>query len=222
MTTRIGILLVEDHPIVRYGLHHMLDAEDDFRVVGEVDNPGDLEAAVTRTRPDVILLDLELGESRGVASIQHLQAVAPDVPVLIYTSHENEELIVNAVELGVAGYLLKGCPTEELVGAIRTVHDGGTILSPAVATKLIHHMRQSDAAPHNGMHKHLSKRETQVLVCLTEGKTNHMIAESLFISETTVKFHVHAILEKLQVRNRTEAVLAAARLGIVNLETHTA
>jgi DNA-binding NarL/FixJ family response regulator len=215
-TTRIGILLVDDHPIVRYGLRHMLGAEDDFIIVGEVDNLGDLEATVTRTRPDIVLLDLELGDTHGVAALQHLQEVAPDVPALIYTAYADDELIMHAAELGVGGYLLKGCLNEELVRAIHTVHNGGTVLEPTVATRLIQQMHHN-SLPESRKHKDLSKRETQVLACLVEGKTNRSIAETLYISEATVKFHVHAILGKLQAGNRTEAVLAATRLGIVNL-----
>ena len=217
-TTSICILLVEDHPIVRFGLRHMLGAEDDFIIVGEVDNLGDLEATVTRTRPDIVLLDLELGDIHGVAVLQHLQEVAPDVPALIYTAYADDELIMQAATLGVGGYLLKGCLNEELVRAIRTIYNGGTVLEPSVATKLLQKMHHN-SLPESGKQKNLSKRETQVLACLVEGKTNRLIAESLYICEATVKFHVHAILEKLQASNRTEAVLAAARLGLVNLES---
>jgi DNA-binding NarL/FixJ family response regulator len=144
---------------------------------GEVDNLGDLEATVTRTRPDIVLLDLELGDTHGVAALQHLQEVAPDVPALIYTAYADDELIMHAAELGVGGYLLKGCLNEELVRAIHTIHNGGTVLEPTVATRLIQQVHHN-SLPESRKHKDLSKRETQVLACLVEGKTNRSIAET--------------------------------------------
>jgi DNA-binding NarL/FixJ family response regulator len=136
--------------------------------------------------------------------------------IIIYTSHDEEERIIQAAELGVDGYLLKGCPKEEIVGAIRSVHDGGTALEASVAAKLMHHMNKRSARDREPA-VHFSKREKQVLKLIAVGKSNRDIGTALFISESTVKFHVHAILIKLDAGNRTEAVSIAAQQGIIDL-----
>ena len=138
--------------------------------------------------------------------------------VIIYTSHDDEERIIQAAELGVDGYLLKGCPKEEIVSAIRSVHDGGTALEASVASKLMHHMHRRTSSKEQPAIQ-FSKREKQVLELLAEGKTNRDIGTKLFISESTVKFHVHAILSKLDASNRTEAVSIAVHQGIIDLAT---
>jgi len=212
----IRTLIVDDHPVVRYGIKHMLDAEADIEIVGELENLQGIGAALSSLQPDVVLLDLELGETHGVDALRQFREEAPGMHVIIYTSHDEEERIIQAAELGVDGYLLKGCPKDEIVGAIRSVHDGGTALEASVAAKLMHHMNKRSARDSEPA-IHFSKREKQVLELLASGKTNRNIGTTLFISESTVKFHVHAILSKLDAGNRTEAVSIAAHHGIINL-----
>jgi len=212
----IRVLVVDDHPVVRFGLMHMLGTADDIEVVGELESVRDLSHTLAELRPDVVLLDLELGDTNGVDALRELREEGPSVRVIIYTSHDEEERIVQAAELGVDGYLLKGCPPAELLAAIRSVCEGGTALEASVAAKLMQHMnahanRSAEAAVH------FSKRETQVLELLASGKTNRNIGSTLFISESTVKFHVHAILNKLDAGNRTEAVSIAVQKGIISL-----
>jgi len=214
--TNIRTLIVDDHPVVRYGIKHMLDAEADIEIVGELDNVRGIGAILSSLQPDVVLLDLELGETHGVDALRQFREAAPSIHVIIYTSHDEEERIIQAAELGVDGYLLKGCPKEEIVGAIRSVHDGGTALEASVAAKLMHHMNKRSSRDSEPA-VHFSKRETQVLELLATGKTNRDIGATLFISESTVKFHVHAILSKLDASNRTEAVSISAQLGIIDL-----
>ena len=217
-TTVIRALVVDDHPVVRYGVKHMLDAEPDIEVVGELEDINGIGKVLSELQPDVVLLDLELGETHGVDALRQFREEAPGIHVIIYTSHDEEERIIQAAELGVDGYLLKGCPKEEIVSAIRSVHDGGTALESSVAAKLMHHMnRRSSREEEPAIH--FSKREKQVLELLGEGKTNRDIGATLFISESTVKFHVHAILSKLDASNRTEAVSIAAQHGIIDLAT---
>ncbi len=194
----------------------MLDAEADIEVVGELDNVQDIGAILSSLQPDIVLLDLELGETHGVDALRQFREEAPDMHIIIYTSHDEEERIIQAAELGVDGYLLKGCPKEEIVGAIRSVHDGGTALEASVAAKLMHHMNKRSARDREPA-VHFSKREKQVLKLLAVGKSNRDIGTALFISESTVKFHVHAILIKLDAGNRTEAVSIAAQQGIIDL-----
>jgi len=194
----------------------MLSATDNIEVVAEMDDVDDLIQVLNDTGADIVLLDLELDHTHGTDALRLVREEAPDTKVIIYTSHDEEDRIVQAAELGVDGYLLKGCGQRELVNAIESVSAGGIALESTVAGKLMHHMnRRSSASEAQAVH--FSKRETQVLELLSIGKTNKDIGETLFISESTVKFHVHAILNKLDASNRTEAVSIAAQLGLIEL-----
>jgi len=214
----IRILIVDDHPVVRYGVKHILDAEADIEVVGDLDGIDGIEGVLARLEPEVVLLDLELGDIQGVDALRELREIAPHLKVIVYTSHDEEEYIIQAAELGVDGYLLKGSPKEELVGAVRSVSDGGSAIESAVAAKLVHHMNKRSARAKLPAIS-FSKREKQVLELLAGGKTNRDIGTTLFISESTVKFHVHAILSKLDATNRTEAVSMAVQQGVISLPT---
>jgi len=214
----IRALIVDDHPVVRYGVKHMLESESDIEVVGELEDVKGLGDALASLQPDVVLLDLELGDSGGVESLRYFREVAPSTHVIIYTSHDEEERIIQAAELGVDGYLLKGCPKEEIVSAIRSVNEGGTAIEASVAAKLMQHMNRRSSRNSEPVVQ-FSKREKQVLELLASGKTNRDIGSTLFISESTVKFHVHAILSKLNAGNRTEAVSIAAQQGFIDLAT---
>jgi len=214
----IRILIVDDHPVVRYGVKHILDAEADIEVVGDLDGINGIEGVLARLEPEVVLLDLELGDIQGVDALRELREIAPHLKVIVYTSHDEEEYIIQAAELGVDGYLLKGSPKEELVGAVRSVSDGGSAIESAVAAKLVHHMNKRSARAKLPAIS-FSKREKQVLELLAGGKTNRDIGTTLFISESTVKFHVHAILSKLDATNRTEAVSMAVQQGVISLPT---
>jgi len=217
-TTSIRILIVDDHPVVRFGVKHILDAESDIDVVGDIEGLDGISEVLARLEPDVVLLDLELGDTPGVDALRQIHEVAPELKVIVYTSHDEEEYIIQAAELGVDGYLLKGSPKEEIVGAVRSVNEGGSAIESAVAAKLMHHMtRRSSRSKLPAVT--FSKRETQVLELLAGGKTNRDIGSTLFISESTVKFHVHAILSKLDATNRTEAVSLAVKQGIISLPT---
>lgn len=218
-TAVIRTLIIDDHPVIRYGVKHMLDEESDIEVVGELESMQGIGAVLSALLPDVVLLDLELEETHGVDALRQLREEAPGMHVIIYTSHDEEERIIQAAELGVDGYLLKGSPKEEIVGAIHSVHEGGTALEASVASKLMHHMNRRSSEREQPV-IHFSKREKQVLELLAAGKTNRDIGAALFISESTVKFHVHAILSKLDAGNRTEAVSIAAQHGIINLATN--
>ena len=136
--------------------------------------------------------------------------------MIVYTSHDEEEYIIQAAELGVDGYLLKGSPKEEIVSAVRCVNEGGTAIESAVAAKLMQHMNKRSATARQPTVS-FSKREKQVLELLAAGKTNSNIGTALFISESTVKFHVHSILSKLGATNRTQAVSIAMQQGVITL-----
>jgi DNA-binding NarL/FixJ family response regulator len=210
----IRIVIIDDHPVIRYGLREMLGADDGIEIVGELEELDGLDALLNSVDPDIVLLDLELEKTHGVDALRIVRDKSPSSRIIIYTSHDEEERIVQAAKLGVDGYLLKGCPRKELIGAIYSVCDGGTALEASVASKLMHHMNRRSAKPEVPAVE-FSKREKQVLKLIASGKTNKDIGSTLFISESTVKFHVHAILMKLDAGNRTEAVSIANQLGLI-------
>jgi len=212
----IKVIIVDDHPVVRFGVKQMLSSSENIEVVAEMDDVDNLLQVLKETGADILLLDLELEHTHGVDALRLVRENAPGTKVIIYTSHDEEDRIVQAAELGVDGYLLKGCGQTELVNAIHSVSAGGIALESTVAGKLMNHMNQRSSTGATQTVQ-FSKREAQVLELLSSGKTNRDIGATLFISESTVKFHVHAILNKLDASNRTEAVSIAAQLGLVEL-----
>lgn len=209
----IRLLLVDDHPIVRDGLLSILGTQPDFTVVGEAGDGKMAVALADQHDPDVILLDLEMPEQDGVETLRALRQRNPGVRVIVFTAYDTDERIVTAVQAGAQGYLLKGVPRQELFNAIRVVHGGGSLLQPIVAAKLMHHMRQ----PAQPSVEPLTPREQEVLALLARGLQNKEIAAALTITERTVKFHVSAILTKLNATNRTEAVAVAAQEGLISI-----
>ena len=210
----IRILIADDHPIVREGLGAVLETQPDFEIAGEASTGAQAVERAAALRPDVMLLDLELPELDGVAALRAIRAANPAAKVIIFTAFDTDERILAAVQAGAQGYLLKGAPRDELFQAIRVVHGGGSLLQPVVAARLL---RQVSSPPAPALAEPLTDRELDVLRLLARGRQNKEIANELWISERTVKFHVSAILSKLGVGNRTEAVGKAAQVGLVEL-----
>jgi DNA-binding NarL/FixJ family response regulator len=212
----ITILLADDHPVVRDGLRAILETQPDFAVIGEAGDGAETVQQTRALRPDVLLLDLEMPKMDGVEALRHIREAAPDTRVLVFTAYDSDERILAAVQTGAQGYLLKGAPRDQVFDAIRVVHGGGSLLQPAVASKLLKQMQSGTdrAASRPGA---LTPREIEVLRWMAQGQANKQIAARLGISERTVKFHVSAIFRKLDVTNRTEAVTIAAQRGIINL-----
>jgi NarL family two-component system response regulator LiaR len=214
MNDPIRLLVADDHPVVRDGLVAMLGTQPDFLVVGEASNGVQAVELAERLRPDVILLDLAMPEIDGVEAIRRIREKCPDARVLVFTAFDTDERIVGAVEAGARGYLLNGVPRGEIFNAIRVISQGGSLLQPIVASKLLQHL--SAHADDSGAES-LTAREMDVLQLLAQGKTNKEIAAALVITERTVKFHISSILGKLGAGNRTEAVTIAAQRGLVHL-----
>jgi len=209
----IRILIADDHPVVRDGLVAILSTQDDFEVVGDAGNGRETVALVAERQPNVVLLDLEMPEMDGVETLRQLRQAGADVRVIVFTAFDTDERILTAVQAGAQGYLLKGAPRQELFNAVRVVHSGGSLLQPIVASRLLQRVSQEPARPVES----LTPRELEVLERLAQGLQNKEIAAELVISERTVKFHVSAILGKLDAGNRTEAVAIAAQRGLINL-----
>ncbi len=212
----IQILVVDDHPVVRYGLVRHLSAQPEFNIVGEAKSSADCLEKLASLSPDVVLLDLEMGDASGVEALSRLRDAYPDMHTIVYTAHGSDWRVVEAIRVGVEGYLMKDAPIEKLIDAIRQVHRGGSYLDPMVTSKVMgavggkHHRGGAPLGT-------LSTRETAVLQMMAEGKRNKDISEALHISERTVKFHVSSMLGKLQASNRTEAVVVAAEQGIIHI-----
>jgi len=194
----------------------LLSGDPAITVVGDAACHKDVYNTPSETRPDIILLDPGSGDMQCVSALRQLSAETMTCRVIIYTEHDDMDHIMQATVHGVNGYLMKDCSTDELLRAIHVVHGGGTMLSPTIAARLVQMVNQ-DKQAEEVAERLLSNRELEVLSCLAEGRSNRSIAEKLFICEATVKFHVHAILGKLHVKNRTEAVLAGVERGFVTL-----
>ena len=208
---KIRILVADDHPMLREGLVAVLSTQPDFDVIGEASDGSEVVWLAERLHPDVILLDLEMPNADGVAALERLRNADARTRTIVFTAYDTDERILGALRAGARGYLLKGASRKEIFDAVRTVHSGGSLLQPAVTSRLLEHVERGNERPED-----LTTRELEVLDLLAHGHKNSEIAEELFISERTVKFHVSSILAKLGVGNRTEAARIAARRGLLS------
>ena len=204
----LAVLIADDHPVVREGLRGMLAAEPAIQVVAEAASGAEAIIMAERHRPDVVLMDLRMPGGDGVQATAGIIAALPGTRVVVLTTYETDADIVRAVEAGATGYLLKDTPRQDLVAAIRAAARGETVLGPAVAGRLVSHLRRPAVEP-------LSGRETEVLTLVARGETNADIGRALFISEATVKTHLLRAFGKLGVSDRTAAVTRAIELGML-------
>ena len=210
----VGIMLVDDHAIVRQGLRSILEREDDLRVVAEASSASEALAVVGRANPQIVLLDLKLStssDSEGLELCQQLTAQCPDVGVLVLTTFLDEQLVLQAIRAGARGYVVKDVDTSALIRAIRDVSRGESAFDARSAAAMV---RGINAGPVEADSK-LTAREREVLELLSRGMSNVEIGKKLFISDTTVKFHVGNILRKLGVSRRAEAVHLAGKMGLI-------
>lgn len=210
----IDIVLVDDHAIVRQGLRAVLEREADLRVVAEASAPAEALAVVARVRPHVVLLDLKLSpteDTEGLDLCARLTRENPGLAVLVLTTLLDDHLVVDAIQRGAKGYVVKDVDTSELVRAIRAVGRGDSAFDARSAAAMVRTLNSAGEAES----RRLTERELQVLRMLAQGMSNRDIGAKLYISETTVKFHVGNIMRKLDVSRRAEAVYAASKLGFI-------
>lgn len=204
----IRILLVDDHPVVRLGLRALFDQEDDLTVVGEAGTAEEAVAAARELRPDLVLMDLQLGRAGiGADATQAIRSGPAAPPVLILTNYDTDGDIIRSIEAGASGYLLKGAPPDELLLAVRSAAAGESALAPPIASRLLERLRTPQTS--------LSPREIEVLERVAAGRSNGEIARELVITEQTVKSHLVHIYTKLGVSSRTAAVSLARDRGIL-------
>jgi DNA-binding NarL/FixJ family response regulator len=213
------ILLADDHAVVRRGLEMVLSLEEDFQVVGDAANGEEAIAQAKRLDPDLVLLDVKMPRLDGIAAAREIKRYSPRTRVLMLTGIEVGNEIIQALEAGADGYVLKEVSPEELIHAIRVIGDGEAYLQPAVTKRLLERMRGSSHARAEALPQiePLTNRERQVLQLMATSATNRDIAAELNISEETVRSHTKNILSKLGQPNRTQAVLHALRRGLVDL-----
>jgi two-component system, NarL family, response regulator LiaR len=211
--SRVRVLLVDDHTVVRRGLRMVFDLEDDLEVVGEAADGREALERVAELRPDVVVMDLLMPVMNGVDATRAIRAAYPDVEVVALTSVLEDRMVVDAVEAGAAGYLLKETRPDDLFEAVRAAARGEVRLDPRAQQRLMRELRRP-AAP-EPTREALTEREAEVLQHLARGATNKAIAQALGVGEATVKSHVSAVLAKLGLKSRTQAALHALREGWV-------
>jgi DNA-binding NarL/FixJ family response regulator len=204
----IGLLIVDDHPVVRDGLRGMFAGDPQFEVLGEAGTGIEALAVARSVHPDVILMDLRMPEMDGVTAIGALRDHGITARVLVLTTYDTDSDVLPAIEAGATGYLLKDSPRTELFRAVKAAARGEAVLSPSVATRLMGQLRSPAKEP-------LSQRELEVLALIARGSTNREAAVQLFISEATVKTHLLHVYAKLGVKDRAAAVASAFERGLL-------
>jgi two-component system NarL family response regulator len=204
----IRVLIADDHPVVRAGLALMLKYERDMEPIAQAANGREAVELYAEHRPDVVLMDLRMPEMDGVEAIEAIRGRHPQARIILLTTYETDEGIFRALRAGARAYLVKDAPCEEVLDTVRAVHAGERRITATVGVKLAERAEYPE----------LTERELDVLRALVKGKTNAEISAELFIAEGTVKFHVNHILAKLDVADRTHAVIVALRRGLATLD----
>ncbi|MGZ0218366.1 MAG: response regulator, partial [Acidimicrobiales bacterium] len=192
-------------------------SEHGFDVVGEARDGAEAISMAQRLTPDVILMDVSMPEMDGVEACRQVRAAMPLTKVVMLTMHADQEVLANAVRAGACGYLVKDCSTEEIAGAVRTVFSGEVALSPQLAASILDEVRNLPTVPTRDG-RVVTKREEEVLQLITDGCSTSEVADQMYISQKTVKNHLASIYQKLDARDRTQAILRAVRMGIISLD----
>ncbi len=207
---QIGVFLLDDHEIVRKGVRDLLEAEPDIKVVGEAGTAESALARIPALRPNVAVLDVRLPDGDGVTVCREIRSRMPEVACLMLTSFGDDDALFDAIMAGAAGYVLKQIRGTDLVGAVRTVASGQSLLDPQAASRVMARMR--DRARRNDPLAGLTEQERRILELIGEGLTNRQIGERMFLAEKTVKNYVSALFAKLGMERRTQAAAYAARV----------
>jgi len=210
--SQIRLVVIDDHALFRRGLISLLQEMQGFQVAGEASNGREALQVIEETRPDIVLLDINMPVMNGIEALGEIHKSNPDQKVLMLTISQNDEDLIAAIVGGANGYILKNTEPESLRNTILQVVSGNSVLSPEVTARVLHAVRRSQSDRNRGL---LSDREVEVLGCLARGQTTAQIADTLFISENTVKTHIRHILEKMEVNNRAEAVARAAQMDLI-------
>ncbi|MCK9900365.1 MULTISPECIES: response regulator [Parafrankia] len=223
--TPIRVLVVDDHELFLQGLQVVLDTEEDISVVGRAADGQEALVLASGTAPDIVLMDVRMPGRDGIAAASAIKRAVPRVRIVMLTVSDEESDLFEAIKAGAVGYLLKSIPPHEVADAVRAVHNGQSLISPSMASKLMVEFATMARGGSGGGEDrprahapHLTARELEVLKLVAEGRANREIARKLFISENTVKNHVRNILDKLQLHSRMEAVMYAVRQGLFDIE----
>lgn len=215
-TETIKVLIVDDHQVVRQGLRTFLELHDDILVVGEAGNGETAVALAVQLSPDVVLMDLVMPVMDGITATSQIKSNCPDTRVIALTSFTEDDKIFPAIQAGASSYLLKDVTPDELVDAIRAVHHGETRLHPDITRRLVEQVAHQPPARQSGFVPVLTEREREVIRLVAEGQSNRRIAETLTISEKTVKAHISNILGKLGLSDRTQMAIYAIKNGLAD------
>ena len=218
LSSPIRVLIVDDQRLMRDGLRTLIELESDIEVAGEAADGLEAIIAYQNLGPDIVLMDVRMPNLNGVEATRRIKADWTEANILILTTFDDDEYIFEALRAGASGYLLKDVSGKELAEAIRTIADGGTLIAPSVARKVVAEfarLKPASATSAESLPEPLSTREVEILQVLAQGRTNKEIAEYLHLAEGTVKNYVTSILQKIGVRDRTQAVLRARELGIL-------
>jgi two-component system, NarL family, response regulator LiaR len=212
MVPMIRVVFVDDHEMVRIGVSSYLSAQPDIEVVGEADDGKKGVELALELRPDIILMDLVMKEMDGIEATRQIIEQWPEAKIIIVTSFLDDEKVYPALEAGATSYMLKTSKAGEIANAVRATYHGQSVLEPEVTGKMMVKMRQKNT---HFLHEDLTSREIEILLLMAHGKTNQDIADELFIALKTVKTHVSNILSKLNVQDRTQAVIYAFKHSLI-------
>ncbi len=212
----IKVLICDDQDIVREGLQRILESDAEIRVVGLAQNGLEALESIPLSQPDLVLMDLKMPVMNGILATRKISEQFPQVRVLVLTTYDDDEWLFDAVRAGAKGYLLKDRPRADLIRAIKGTIEGNSFVDPSVAGKLLGQIAQNNPPRQPSLEISLSERETEVLQLLAQGLANADIAQRLFLSEGTVRNYTSAIFAKLNVSDRTQAVVVALRYGLVD------
>lgn len=215
MKNKIAVLLADDHAVVRAGIRQFLEQADDIEVIAEADDGEIAKQYIEQFHPDVAVLDIQMPKSSGIDVIRWSRRTHPEIGLLVLTAFDDDPYIVAVLQAGANGFVLKTAEPDEIILAVREVHKGNSTLDPKITKKIIAQITENK---NQGLIEQLSERELEVLKLVSVGYTNKAIAVQLGISDRTVQGHLARIYNKLEASNRTEAVMKAVSLGLLNAE----